>query len=57
MAEIIATDLGFPLDYVQWIDFSAGERLSAVKRHEVDIVADSMALTDSRKQQIRFGGP
>ncbi|MEV6824961.1 transporter substrate-binding domain-containing protein [Amycolatopsis sp. NPDC051102] len=57
IGQLVAADLGYPPEQVHWLDLAAGERLSAVQTYRVDIVAGSMAITDSRRQRLRFGGP
>lgn len=57
IGEIIAADLGFSPDRVQWVDLPAAERFAAVKTGKVDFVAGSMAITADRKRSLAFAGP
>ncbi|WP_410595553.1 caspase, EACC1-associated type [Amycolatopsis sp. lyj-23] len=57
IGEMVAADLGYPPERVHWVDLLAEERLSSVLTNRVDLVAGSMAITDSRRRYLRFGGP
>jgi ABC-type amino acid transport substrate-binding protein len=57
IGQLVAADLGYPPERVHWMDLPAQERLAAVQTSRVDLVAGSMAITDSRRQHLGFAGP
>ena len=56
IGEIVAADLGFPPDKIQWVDVLPEDRLDAVEQGEVDFMV-GMGISDPRKLDVGFAGP
>ncbi|MEU6826609.1 glutamate ABC transporter substrate-binding protein [Streptomyces atriruber] len=57
IAKMIAADLGFSADKIEWKTVDSGARETAVSKGDVDLMIGTYTINDERKKQIDFAGP
>ncbi|CAM5586972.1 glutamate ABC transporter substrate-binding protein [Streptomyces xanthochromogenes] len=57
IAKMIAADLGFKADQIEWKTVDSGVRETAISKGQVDYYVGTYTINDKRKQQVGFAGP
>ncbi|WP_030563053.1 glutamate ABC transporter substrate-binding protein [Streptomyces aureocirculatus] len=57
IAKMIAADLGFSADQIEWKTVDSGARETAVSKGDVDLMIGTYTMNPERKKQIDFAGP
>ncbi|MEU9099286.1 glutamate ABC transporter substrate-binding protein [Streptomyces sp. NPDC048361] len=57
IAKMIAADLGFKDDQIEWKTVDSGVRETAISKGQVDYYVGTYTINDKRKQQVGFAGP
>ncbi|MER0448698.1 glutamate ABC transporter substrate-binding protein [Streptomyces sp. Edi4] len=57
LAKMIAADLGFKDDQIEWKTVDSGVRETAISKGQVDYYVGTYTINDKRKQQVGFAGP
>ncbi|MEV7189815.1 glutamate ABC transporter substrate-binding protein [Kitasatospora sp. NPDC093102] len=57
IAKMVAADLGFSADQIEWKTINSSNRETAIAGGQVDLYVGTYTINDGRKQQISFGGP
>jgi glutamate transport system substrate-binding protein len=57
IGELIAAELGFSRDQVQFVPVESASRETALENNSVDIVVASYSYTKRRSQSVEFAGP
>lgn len=57
IAKMIAADLGFSADQIEWKTVDSGARETAVSKGDVDLMIGTYTMNDERRKQIAFAGP
>ncbi|MFH8792101.1 glutamate ABC transporter substrate-binding protein [Streptomyces sp. NPDC017941] len=57
IAKMIAADLGFSADQIEWKTVDSGARETAVSKGDVDLMIGTYTINPERKKQIDFAGP
>ncbi|MCX5155476.1 glutamate ABC transporter substrate-binding protein [Streptomyces sp. NBC_00291] len=57
IAKMIAADLGFGEDKIEWKTVDSGVRETAISTGQVDLYVGTYTINDKRKQLVGFAGP
>ncbi len=57
VAKYVADQLGVPADGIQFKESKSAEREGLIERGEVDYIAATYSITDTRKEKVDFAGP
>ncbi|WP_329123895.1 glutamate ABC transporter substrate-binding protein [Streptomyces sp. NBC_01465] len=57
IATMLAADLGFSKDQIEWKTVDSGVRETAISGGQVDIYAGTYTINDKRKKLVGFAGP
>ncbi len=57
IGKIIATELGIPVENIEWVETPSRVREEAIETDQVDIVVATYTINDARKERIDFAGP
>ncbi|MFG3282369.1 glutamate ABC transporter substrate-binding protein [Streptomyces sp. NPDC048111] len=57
IAKMIAADLGFKADQIEWKTVDSGVRETAISKGQVDYYVGTYTINDKRKKQVGFAGP
>ncbi|MFI6645082.1 glutamate ABC transporter substrate-binding protein [Streptomyces sp. NPDC050504] len=57
IAKMIAADLGFTADQIEWKTVDSGVRETAISKGQVDYYVGTYTINDKRKKQVGFAGP
>ncbi|MFG3498151.1 glutamate ABC transporter substrate-binding protein [Streptomyces sp. NPDC047928] len=57
IAKMIAADLGFTEDKIEWKTVDSSTRETAISKGQVDYYVGTYTINDKRKQQVGFAGP
>ncbi|MFF9351788.1 glutamate ABC transporter substrate-binding protein [Streptomyces sp. NPDC014734] len=57
IATMIAADLGFSKDQIEWKTVDSGIRETAISKGQVDYFVGTYTINDERKKQVGFAGP
>ena len=57
IAKIIAAELGIADDDIEWVETVSANREPFIQNGQVDIVAATYTINDTRKQLVDFAGP
>ncbi|WP_411084116.1 glutamate ABC transporter substrate-binding protein [Streptomyces sp. cmx-18-6] len=57
IARMIAADLGFSKDQIEWKTVDSGIRETAISKGQVDYFVGTYTINDERKKQVGFAGP
>jgi len=57
IAKMIAADLGFSADQIEWKTVVSANRETAISGGQIDFYVGTYSISDKRKQQVSFAGP
>lgn len=57
IGKIIATELGIPVNNINWVATPSVVREEVIEKGEVDLVVATYTINDKRKERIDFAGP
>jgi glutamate transport system substrate-binding protein len=57
IAKIITTELGIPVENIEWVESPSRVREEYIETDRVDLVVATYTINDSRKERIDFAGP
>jgi glutamate transport system substrate-binding protein len=57
IGKIIATELGIPVDKIEWVESPSKFREEYIEQGKVDLVVATYTINDARKQRVAFAGP
>jgi glutamate transport system substrate-binding protein len=57
IGKIIATELGIPVENIEWVESPSRVREEYLEQDRVDIVVATYTINDARKERIDFAGP
>jgi len=57
IGKIIATELGIPVDNIEWVESPSRVREEYIETDRVDLVVATYTINDARKERIDFAGP
>lgn len=57
IGKIIATELGIPVENIEWVETPSRVREEYIEQGRVDIVVATYTINDARKERIDFAGP
>ncbi|MDF9816056.1 glutamate ABC transporter substrate-binding protein [Streptomyces sp. SPB162] len=57
IAKMVAADLGFGPDKIEWKTFDSSLRVPAIKKGDADYYVGTFTINDARKKDISFAGP
>ncbi|MCP9943991.1 glutamate ABC transporter substrate-binding protein [Streptomyces somaliensis] len=57
IAKLLAADLGFGEDQIEWKTVDSGVRETAISKGQVDYYVGTYTINDKRKQLVGFAGP
>ncbi|MFJ5927253.1 glutamate ABC transporter substrate-binding protein [Kitasatospora sp. NPDC092948] len=57
IAKMIAADLGFSADQIEWQTITSNNRETAISGGQIDYYVGTYSITAGRKEKIAFGGP
>ncbi|MFJ8045385.1 glutamate ABC transporter substrate-binding protein [Kitasatospora sp. NPDC096147] len=57
IAKMIAADLGFGPDKIEWKTIVSANRETALKNAQIDLYVGTYTINDTRKQSVSFAGP
>ena len=57
VATYIAEQLGYSADNIEWVQAPSAQRETLIQTGQVDLVAATYSITDSRKEKVSFAGP
>ncbi|MFF3459953.1 glutamate ABC transporter substrate-binding protein [Streptomyces sp. NPDC002730] len=57
IAKLVAADLGFSEDQIEWKTVDSGVRETAISRGQVDYYVGTYTINDKRKKLVGFAGP
>jgi glutamate transport system substrate-binding protein len=57
VAKAIAEKMGFPEDKIEWAESVSAQRETLLETGQVDMIAATYSITDTRKEKVQFAGP
>ncbi|WP_371479314.1 glutamate ABC transporter substrate-binding protein [Kitasatospora sp. NBC_00315] len=57
VAKMVAADLGFSPDQIQWQTLVSSQREPAIANGQIDYYVGTYSINDERKKQVSFAGP
>ena len=57
VARYVAEQLGYSEDQIQWKEAPSAQRETLIANGQVDYIAATYSITDSRKERVSFAGP
>jgi glutamate transport system substrate-binding protein len=57
VAKYVAQQLGFSEDKIEWKEAPSAQRETLIQNGQVEFIAATYSITDSRKEKISFAGP
>ncbi|MCX4819795.1 glutamate ABC transporter substrate-binding protein [Streptomyces sp. NBC_01142] len=57
LAKMVAADLGFAENQIEWKTVDSGVRETAISKGQVDYYVGTYTINDKRKKQVGFAGP
>ncbi|MFI5807987.1 glutamate ABC transporter substrate-binding protein [Streptomyces sp. NPDC051561] len=57
IATMVAADLGFTPDQIQWKSFNSDQRETAIAQGQVDYYVGTYSINSKRKKKVGFAGP
>lgn len=57
IAKIIVSELGIPVENIEWVETPSAVREEAIEQGRVDLVVATYTINDERKQRVTFAGP
>lgn len=57
IAKMVAADLGFPADRIEFKSIASANRETAIQNGQVDYYVGTYTINDNRKKQVGFAGP
>ena len=57
VAKYVAKQLGYNEDQIEWKESPSAQRETLIQNGQVDYIAASYSITDSRKEKVSFAGP
>jgi len=57
VAEYVAKQLGYDKDQIEWKESPSSQRETLIQNDQVEFIAATYSITDSRKEKVSFAGP
>ncbi|ULN37693.1 glutamate ABC transporter substrate-binding protein [Mycolicibacterium smegmatis] len=57
VAKYVANELGYSEDQIEWKEAPSAQRETLIQNGQVDFIAATYSITDSRKEKVDFAGP
>ena len=57
LADMVKSEMNLPALQVQWVPVTVESQLTAVERHDIDVMCGSVSVTLERRKQVDFSSP